>query len=207
MDVMQYMWSRSNVPEAKWKEPKLQPDTVDVEAFDRLNHIKENVWSFLYQYHHHLIICGHNLGCGKTSWSLKLMNAYFDCCTEDFTGIDVDDLDNTVDKGLFIPTVSFLADLKQFGSNERSRKLYERAKKSELVIFDDVAAVPMSKYDYNILYAMIDTRMFAELPCIFTTNATSEVELAKELGPRIAARIWKPSTVIELKGKSYRGIK
>ncbi len=207
MDVIEYMWSRSNVPKAQWKVHNLTPDPEDVEAYDRLNHIKEYVWSFFYQHHHHLIICGKNLGCGKTSWALKIMGSYFSQCSDDFDGIDVDSLDRVVDKGVFLPTVSFLADLKQFGSNEKSRQLYERVKKSELVIFDDVAAVPMSKYDYNILYALADTRIFAGLPCIFTTNAVSEDELAKELGPRIAARIWRPSTIIEIKGKGYRGVK
>ena len=63
----------------------------------------------------------------------------------------------------------------------------------------------MSNYDYNILYAIIETRVLAHYPSIFTTNCVSEAEMSKVLGPRLADRIWNTSTVIELKGKGFRG--
>ena len=83
--------------------------------------------------------------------------------------------------------------------------MYERLQNAEMVVWDDIAAVQMSKYDYNILYALIDYRVLSEKANIFTTNAVTEEELSKETGERLAQRIWRTSTVIELKGKSMRG--
>jgi DNA replication protein DnaC len=72
-------------------------------------------------------------------------------------------------------------------------------------VFDDVGAVPMSQYDYNVLYALIDSRVFAKLPSIYTTNATSKEEMSKIVGPRLADRIWNADTIIEFKSNGIRG--
>mgnify|MGYP007101919747 CR=1 FL=1 len=97
--------------------------------------------------------------------------------------------------------------MKQFGGNEDAYKLYQRLEKTELAVFDDIAAVKMSSYDYNILYALVETRVFAHLPSIYTTNITDKDEMEKILGPRLADRIWENSLIIELKGQNYRGSK
>jgi DNA replication protein DnaC len=98
-------------------------------------------------------------------------------------------------------------DIKQFSDNKDAAKIYQRAKTCELVVFDDIAAVNMSNYDYNIIYALAETRVLSHYPSIFTTNCTSEEELKKTLGPRLADRIWNTSTIVELKGKGFRGSK
>lgn len=196
----------ADIPKYQWTEAKLYPDDCDTDAYDRLAHIRNNIKKFC-NYHYNLLICGKNLGCGKTEWALKLMLTYFEKNTHKFYLVDTEDVARgKLNIGIFCQTVPFLVDLKQFGNNSKTMEKYERMKTAELVVFDDIAAVPMSKYDYNVIYALAERRLFAGLPTIYTSNATSEEELSKELGPRLAERIWKTSKIIELKGEGHRGV-
>lgn len=196
------MLLQANIPEYQWQEARLIPEKCDEAAFNKLSHIREKIMDFC-ACHYNLLICGKNLGCGKTEWALKMMLTYFEKSNYKFKGVDVN-IDQNI--GIFCQTVPFLVDIKQFGNNAQSRNLYERLKTTELAVFDDIAAVPMSNYDYNILYALVETRLFSGLPCIFTSNATTQRELQNELGPRLAERIWKTSKIIELKGEGHRGV-
>lgn len=194
----------ADIPEYQWTEADMIPSDCDIAAFDRLTHIRNNLSTF-FKFHHGLIICGKNLGCGKTEWALKLMLTYFENSNHKFRFVDVNE-GYKMNIGVFCQTVPFLVDIKQFGNNQKVMEKYERMKTAELVVFDDIAAVPMSKYDYNVIYALVERRLFSGLPTIYTTNATSEAELTKELGPRLAERIWKTSKVIELEGEGRRGV-
>ena len=197
----------SLLPEYHWQESRLAPDDCDVRSYERLAKIRDNLDDFFSIDKNNLVICGENLGCGKTSWAVKLMLTYIEYNAHRLAGYSKEEIDKNFDIALFISTVPFLVDIKQFSDNKEAQKIYQRAKNCELVIFDDIAAVNMSNYDYNILYALIETRVLAHYPSIFTTNCTSEEEMKKTLGPRLADRIWNTSTVIELKGKGFRGSK
>ena len=214
---VRYLFSRSGLPEAKWKDIPLGCDDIDFDSFQTLDEIREDIDESFFTEHYNedgfviednnLLICGKHTGCGKTSWSLKILKRYFENEAHRLNGVDANTLDKTFNVGLFIPVTKFLVDMKQFGNNDEARKLYNRLQTTELVVWDDLAAVHVSQYDYNVLYALIDYRIFSELPNIFTTNATSMEELGKEIGERLAERIWKTSIVVELKGTGVRGLK
>lgn len=195
----------SNLPEYQWVEAKLIPDSVDSENFKRLNRIRQELNNFYCVDKNNLVICGSNLGCGKTSWAVKLLLTHIENNATRLRGVSDDEVEKLFDIALFIPTVPFLVDIKQFNDNKEASKLYQRAKKSELVVFDDVGAVSMSNYDYNVLYSIIEMRVLSHLPSVFTTNCTSENEMIEALGPRLADRIWNTSKIIELKGRGFRG--
>lgn len=198
------MLDLAGIPEFQRCEADLTPDDCDIEAFDRLTNIREKLDIFVADAHN-LIICGKNLGCGKTEWALKLMLTYVENNADRLRFFDEHD-EVTVNACVFCQTVPFLVEMKQFGNNKDSMKLYSKLSTTELAVFDDISAVPMSNYDYNILYALVEKRLFAGLSTIYTTNATSKEELEKEIGPRLAERIWKTSKIIELKGRGYRGV-
>ena len=205
-DVEKFMLKWAEIPQYQWQEADLSPDPCDEEAYDRLFRIRENLKDF-FSKHMNLMICGHNLGCGKTEWALKLMLTYIENNAYRFKGIDEELVDNGIlNIGVFCKTVPFLVEMKQFGKNSDTIAQYQKLKTTEFAIFDDISAVPMSNYDYNILYALVENRMWEGLPTVFTTNATSQSELEKELGSRLAERIWKTSLIIELKGEGYRGV-
>ena len=214
---LDYMLQRSGLPKAKWKDIPLKCEKVDLEAFEDLQYIKDNIQEQFFTYHYsddnkyrfiddnNLLICGDSLGCGKTTWSIKIFKQFLEEQIPRFEGVDAKSLDKTFNIGIFVPTTKFLVDMKQFGSNKQAQELYERLQTAEMVVWDDLAAVNMSKYDYNILYALIDYRILSEKANIFTTNAISEEALGKETGERLAQRIWRTSTIIELKGEGKRG--
>lgn len=197
----------SLLPEYQWEESRLAPDDCDANSYERLAKIRDNLDDFFSIDKNNLVICGENLGCGKTSWAVKLMLTYIEQNAHRLAAYSKEEIEKYFNIALFISTVPFLVDIKQFSDNKEAQKIYQRAKTCELVIFDDIAAVNMSNYDYNILYAIIETRVLAHYPSIFTTNCVSEAEMSKVLGPRLADRIWNTSTVIELKGKGFRGSK
>ena len=198
---------RSLLPEYRWEESDLIAPSCDEKSYERLARIRGNLDDFFSIDKNNLVICGENLGCGKTSWAIKMMLTYIEQNSYRLQGLSREDIDKTINLTMFISTVPFLVDIKQFSDNKDAAKIYQRAKTCELVVFDDIAAVNMSNYDYNIIYALAETRVLAQYPSIFTTNCTSEEELKKTLGPRLADRIWNTSTIVELKGKGFRGSK
>lgn len=197
---------RSNLPEYQWIEASLSPEDDDIIAYERLSHIRAALDTFYCVQKNNVVICGKNLGCGKTSWAVKLMLTHIENRAPILRGKEDWEIDSEFNIALFIPTVPFLVDIKQFNDNKQASEIYQRAKTAELVVFDDVGAVNMSKYDYNVLYAIIEMRVLNHLPSIFTTNCVSEDELKEALGPRLADRIWNTSKIIELKGRGFRGV-
>lgn len=197
---------RSNLQEYQWIEAELIPEDSDISSYDRLRHIREKLDDFYCIQKNNLVICGSNLGCGKTSWAVKMLLTHIENRAPKLRGHDSQEVDELFNIALFIPTIPFLVDIKQFNDNKQASAIYQRAKTAELVVFDDVGAVKMSNYDYNVLYAIIEMRVLGHLPSIFTTNCVSEDELKEALGPRLADRIWNTSKVIELKGRGFRGV-
>lgn len=201
----QALLERSNLPEYQYVESELVPEDIDDVAYARLSKIRSRLSEFYSIQKNNLVICGKNLGCGKTSWAIKLMLTHIENKAPLLRGKEEWEIDTFFNIALFIPTVPFLVDIKQFNDNKEASEIYQRAKTAQLVIFDDVGAVSMSKYDYNILYAIIEMRVLNHLPSIFTTNCISQEELQTVLGPRLADRIWNTSKIIELKGRGFRG--
>jgi len=202
----QFILENSYLPKYQWIEDSLKP-LDDKQAFKRLSEIRADINGFLSSSLNNLVLCSDNLGNGKTSWAVKLMLTYVESKKGKLNNIEetlvtVDNYDYCV----FCQSVPFLVEMKQFGSNKDSQIMYHRLCKTRLAIIDDLGAVPMSQYDYNIIYAILEKRLFAGLPTIITTNLP-EVGLAKqELGPRLADRIWNNSEIIEFKNKGFRGV-
>lgn len=199
-----HLLQRANVPEYRWIEEDLVPQTCDEEAFTRLARIRNELSDFESVDKNNIVICGSSLGCGKTSWAYKLLLTHIENNWKKIYAEEFEITDKQFDIALFLPTVPFLIDVKQF-NNKKCGELYERAKKTDFLVLDDVAAVSMSNYDYNVLYAVVETRLIKHKPTIITTNCTSYEEMNKIFGSRLAERIWKNSKVIELKGKGMRG--
>lgn len=202
-DYQEHLLERANLPDYRWVEDALSPADCDVEAYNRLANIRENLENFETTVKNNLLLCGSNLGCGKTSWAYKLLLTHIENNWKKIYGEVFEITDRQYDIALFLSAVPFLVDVKQF-NNKECTELYQRAKKTDFLVLDDIAAVDMSQYDYNVLYAVIETRLVAHRPTIFTTNCTSPSEMNKIFGSRLAERIWKNSTIVELKGRGVR---
>lgn len=194
----------ANIPEFQWYEADLIPDECDVEAFKKLKYLRENIDNFDTCMDNNLLICGKHLGCGKTEWALKLMLTYIENNAYKLDYVDEGEV-SKFNIAYFCKVVPFLVRMKQFGNNKKISETFDRISNSDLVVFDDISALPMSNYDYSTLYALVEERLWKGLPTIYTTNIITQEELTKTLGERLAERIWKTSKIVELKGEGYRG--
>jgi len=194
---MQYLMESANIPKGNQFRNKLIPSPIDVENFKFLNEIKKDVVNFITN-GENLYIFSSKLGNGKTTWSIKIMQAYFN---KIWAG------NGFKQRGLFVHVPSFLTKFKEIinKKDESFEKLKEQLIQVDLVIWDDIAAGKLSDYDHTNLLTYIDQRILSGRSNIYTGNL-SEEELKEALGNRLTSRIWHNSTVVELLGTDRRGI-
>lgn len=200
-----FILENSYLPKYQWIEDKLSAGK-DEHAFKRLSEIRKDIEAFLNSNINNLVICSENLGNGKTSWAIKLMLTYIELQRGKLDMVDerLITTDN-YDFCVFCQSVPFLVEMKQFGNNKKSYEMYQRLCKTRLAIIDDLGAVPMSQYDYNIIYAIFEKRLFEGRPTIVTTNFANKASAEKELGPRLVDRVWSNSEIIEFTNRGFRG--
>jgi DNA replication protein DnaC len=107
-------------------------------------------------------------------------------------------------KGMFVSVPDLLLKMKDF-NNPLSNEYKENLKSCDLLILDDIAVTGLSQYDYLQLFTLIDGRMLSGKSIIFTSNNISLKDLEASVGERLASRVWKNSTRIELRGGDMRG--
>jgi DNA replication protein DnaC len=203
-----FMLENSGMPKIRWTDEELLVTDDNREAYSRLTQIRNSLYSFVRSSTNNLVICGKSTGNGKTTWANKLMLTYIEQNCHRLDNVPIEDL--TVDKHdmcLFCLLVPFLVELKMFGNNSESTNLYHRLCKSEFVVLDDLGAVPMTQYDYNAVYGIIEHRLDKGLPTVITTNFTSLDSLQSEIGPRLAERIWSNSEIVNIKSSGFRGVR
>lgn len=208
-DYEAHLLRRACVPVYQWIEDdlRLASNSPDIESYKKLNDIRENLHDFEIDFYNNLIICGKSLGCGKTSWAFKLLLTKVENSWKKIYAEEFEITDKQFDIALFLSVPQFVVEIKQFHGTKYNKilELYTRAKETELLVLDDIAALKMNEYDYNSLYAIVEARNLAHLPTIITSNCISKEEMSKVLGPRLADRIWSDSQKVELKEFSRRG--
>lgn len=193
---MKYLMEHSGIPKNKQKPIPLSPYACDLEAFQRLAEIKDNIVDFV-EKGNNLYITSGTVGNGKTSWSLKLLMKYFD---------EIWDGNGFRARGMIVHVPTFLMQCKDFKTVDPE---FEALKKQvldvDLVVWDDIGASVLSNYDYTQLLICLDAREFKGLANIFTGNITDREQLINALGAKMTSRIWNNETeVIEFKGGERR---
>ena len=193
---MNYLIQSSDIPPVLQYPIILKPSKLDLEAFQQLSGIKDNMISFV-EAGRDLYIYSKNSGNGKTTWASRLMLKYFDGIWSG-NGFEC--------KGLFIHTPSFLLRIKAaFGKEDiKLNKLITLLSKVYLVIWDDIIVTDIKNYDYSVLLSFINIRNNYNLSNIYTSNLNGD-ELMEKLGERLFSRIYEKSCKIEFKGANRRG--
>lgn len=191
---MDYLLEHSGIPKSKQRKHKLTPESCDVDAFNKLANIQQNIEDFV-DSDSSLYLYSCNCGNGKTTWTVKLMLQYFNSVWE-CNGLRT--------RGLFIHVPTFLNKCKIIISypDPKFEALRIKIPEVDLVVFDDISACRLSDYDYTNLLSLIDQRVFNEKTSIYTGNV-KPTELHEIVGHRLASRICK-GTIIELKGLDRR---
>ena len=172
-------------------------DNTDVEEFKRLKGIQDNILDFVNS-GKQLYIHSQQAGNGKTSWSLRLLQCYFNKIWL-----------NTPLKcrGLFIHVPSFLSALKDDLTvhSDKMKELKNNICNCDLVIWDDIATKSSTVFEADTLLGILDTRINLGKANIFTSNL-NDSEMHEALGDRLASRICNLSENIELHGGDKRNL-
>ena len=171
-------------------------DGTDREQFLLLKQIENNIEEFVKEGNNlylHSATCGN----GKTEWSLRLIQAYFNATWHKC------DLSC---KALFINVPRFLLALKDNISNKSDyiEHIKQHILDVDLVVWDELGIKEATQFEHEHLLNLINTRIDYNKSNIYTSNLNSE-ELRERLGDRLYSRIVNMSTDITLYGKDKRG--
>ncbi|HUM42661.1 MAG TPA: hypothetical protein PKI14_06920 [Fervidobacterium sp.] len=187
---------QSNIPESKWIPLKLRPGK-DRPAFIRLQEIKDDIENWT-KSGGNLYIYSDTFGNGKTSWAIKLMLAYFN---QVWAG------NGFRRRGIFISVPEFMDRNREIINNrdEEFVKMREDLLKCDLVIWDDITSIKLTDFNHAVLLNYIDARVLSNKANIFTGNVDYE-GMVKNLGGRLASRVWNGSEIVQFVDQDKRGV-
>ena len=103
---------------------------------------------------------------------------------------------------LFLPVRElFLTVMDSYAMGSPARLLVERAKKADFLALDDLGAVTPRKKTYDALFTVVDYRVSAKLPTVYTSNY-SPAELHKRLRDKFGRVV---DRIIEAEGVPFSG--
>ena len=177
---------------------KVDQDNTDLEQFKQLANIEQNICQFIAD-GKNLYIHSANCGNGKSSWSLRLAEAYFN---------KIWARSEIRCRVLFISVPRFLLALKDniTAKNAYVDYIKENVLEADLVIWDDIAAKMGSEFELTHLLNIIDNRIALGKSNIYTSNLNRQ-QLYTALGERLTSRIANMSIDIELFGSDKRFLK
>lgn len=177
---------------------RLDADGTDLEQFKQLSEIEKNIGEFV-DSGKNLYLHSVNTGNGKSSWSLRLIESYFN---------KIWARSDTRCRALFVSVPRFLLAMKENISNKNEYYNYikDNILTADLVVWDDISHHTSSDFEITNLLSLIDTRLCEGKSNIYTSNIPPQA-LAQCLEARLASRIANTATVIELFGKDKRFLK
>lgn len=197
---LNYLYNEAMVPLNLRANKALFPDDdgTDLNEFKQLKSIQENILNWVNE-GNNLLIHSKQAGNGKSSWSLKLLQAYFNKIWLK-TPLKC--------RALFINVPYFLIALKDNISNKSTyiEHIKQNILDCDLVIWDDIGNKNSTDYEASNLLSMIDGRMISGKANIFTSNL-SDAEMHEALGDRLYSRICNYGTNITLNGGDKRKFK
>ena len=197
---MDSLYSAALITESQRQHIALRVDTdgTDLEQFKQLAGIEQNICKFVEE--------GKNLylhsaipGNGKSSWSLRLVEAYFN---------KIWARSEIKCRVLFISVPRFLLAIKDNITNKSEYVEYikENVLEADLVIWDDIAAKIGSEFELTHLFSIIDNRLALGKSNIYTSNLNRQ-QLYTAIGERLTSRVANMSIDIELFGSDKRNLK
>lgn len=185
------------LPQRKHINLRLDSNQSDLEAFNILRDIQNNIVNFINN-GKNLYIHSSIAGNGKSSWALRLVQSYFN---------KIWSKSDLTCRALFINVPRFLLALKDNITEKSSyvEHIKNNIFNCDIVIWDDIATKSVTVFESENLLSMIEYRISSGKSNIFTSNLNNN-ELHQFLGDRLASRIIGMSTNIEFFGYDKRGI-
>lgn len=172
-------------------------DGTDKEEFRRLKEIERDIEGFI-KSGRNLYIHSSTCGNGKTEWSIRMIQSYFNSIWHKC------DLNC---KALFINVPRFLLALKDSLStpSEYINHIKKHILEVDVVVWDELGIKNATQFEHENLLNLINTRIDFNKSNIYTSNLTPQ-ELQERLGDRLYSRIVNLSEDIEFYGRDKRGM-
>ena len=176
----------------------LDKDECDDENYSYLSKVEKNINNFVNS-GGNLYIHSSITGNGKTSWALRLVQAYFSNIWRDAS---IDDC-----RALFINVPRYLLALKDNISQKSDYVQYIKhvVLNADIVIWDEVGTKGLTQFEHENILNLITTRIDCGKANIYTSNLNDE-ELHQVVGDRLYSRIVLLSDDVELFGSDKRAL-
>lgn len=193
------LYSLSLLSRSQWDRIQLvlDEDLCDKEAFNILHNIEINIKDFVSN-GKNLFIFSTGVGNGKTSWAIRLLQAYMNSIWPE---------SDLKCRCLFINVPRFLLTLKDSITNNSDyiNHIKENVLDVDLVVWDELGIKSLTTYEHEHLLNLINTRLDKNKSNVYTSNLFGS-ELEDKIGSRLYSRVTNMSTNIQFFGKDKRGI-
>lgn len=197
---LDYLYNESLLTDQqrKYIALRIDADGTDRDEFLKLKDIESNIENFI-ENGESLYIYSSNCGNGKTAWSIRLIQSYFNNIWHKC------DLNC---KALFINIPRFLLALKDSISNENPyvEHIRKNVLSADIVVWDEIGTKAVTQFEHEHLLSLINARIDSNKSQIFTSNLEPE-ELREAVGERLYSRVVNLSNIIQLKGSDKRGLR
>ena len=167
----------------------------DYNTFVELSRIRSDILNFV-KNGHNLYIYSSLTGNGKTSWAIKLLQAYISKVwyERELTCVC-----------LFVSVPRYLLSIKDAisNNNEYAKHIKANVLNADIVVWDDIATKGMTEFETENVLSIIDARINMGKSNIFTSNISKE-ELPLYVGDRLGSRIIGTSEPIQFFGQDKR---
>lgn len=177
---------------------RVDADNTDKEEFIRLSEIASDICNFVNN-GNNLYIYSEVCGNGKTAWSVRLLQEFFN---KIWWSCDLEC------HGLFVNVPRFFLALKNniSSTDEYAQHIKQNVLKADIVVWDDLATKGITEFENENLLSIIDDRMNNRKANVFTSNIAPP-DLPDMIGQRLYSRIVNFSEIIHLRGKDKRNLK
>lgn len=194
---MNYLINNCGMKNASKFLKPLNPEEGDIQTFEKLQEIKDNIVSFVKEAKN-LFIASPQIETGKTSWALKIMYKYFD---EIWAG------NGFKRRGYFLYVPEFLNNIKSFEykNSDEFKTIDKILRTTDLVVWDDLTTNQLSPQEQAIINTYIDKRVLEGLSNIYDGLFYKSETMVQYLGLKLSQRILKSELAI-IKGKKINNL-
>lgn len=186
------LFSNANIPRKYLQPIKLFPAQEDVDSYEILNEIKNNILQMVVYGFNMYLVSKLKLN-GKTSWGIKILQNYFHYIWQE---------PGSRKRGLYVDVNEYLSLLKaNFDNPDQDIKEFERdLDEVDLVIWDNIDEARLSEWERGNIKQHIKKRLANNLSNIFIGNSLDK-DLILKIGEDLKCYIQDNSTLIKLVGK------
>lgn len=170
------------------------PSGEDTNKYIQLHNIQNDIIAFV-KGGYNLYLSSVSCGTGKTSWALKLLQAYIGRTWAVSPSC----------RALFINVPRFFTELKMSFDEDRPyiNNILENIQTADLVVWDEVGIKGLTSFEAERLFNYLNLRLDYGKSNIYTSNLSAE-ELEICVGPRLYSRIINQSINITFTGADHR---